>query len=217
MLRKLMLARDASLLARRLPLSYNEPPMAGGMVHALLAARTTALPPTPAAPRPMPSLMGGRLDLHNIPNSSVGIQGLELLRAVSLRVPDVSSITSTPTTSCALPALPTKSSGSDQRIYISEVNDSDILCGRGGKSNHHPGNKRYRQVVSEMKTMYRSTEAKTVKTDLSRAIVDHVCSYGGRFVKKDEKTGQYYLLSKAEARKKTSQALRETKALKWTL
>ena len=87
----------------------------------------------------------------------------------------------------------------------------------GGKSNHHVGNKRYRQVVSEMKNMYRSTEAKTVKTDLSRAIVDHVCSYGGRFVKKDEASGKYYLLTKAEARKKTSQALRETKALKWTM
>jgi hypothetical protein len=78
-------------------------------------------------------------------------------------------------------------------------------------------NKRYRQVVSEMKMMYRNTEAKTVKTDLSRAIVDHVCSYGGRFVKKDDETGKYYLLTKAEARKKTSQALRETKALKWTM
>lgn len=67
-----------------------------------------------------------------------------------------------------------------------------------------------------MKAMYRTTEAKAVKTDLSRAIVDHVCNYGGRFIKRDEKTGRYHMLSKAEARKKTSQALRETKVLKWT-
>jgi len=87
----------------------------------------------------------------------------------------------------------------------------------GGKSNHHVGNKRYRQVVSEMKNMYRSTEAKAIKTDLSRAIVDHVCSYGGRFVKKEESSGRHYLLTKDEARKKTSQALRETKSLKWTM
>ena len=78
-------------------------------------------------------------------------------------------------------------------------------------------NKRYRQVVSEMKAMYRNTEAKTVKTDLSRAIVDHVCGYGARFVRKDGATGRYFLLTKADARKKTSQALRETKALKWTM
>ena len=56
-----------------------------------------------------------------------------------------------------------------------------------------------------------------MKTDLSRAIVEHVCNYGGRFVKKEDMTGRYYILTKAEARKKTSQALRETKELKWTL
>jgi hypothetical protein len=86
-----------------------------------------------------------------------------------------------------------------------------------GKSNHHSGNKRYRQVVSEMKRTYQSTGAKTAKTDLSRAIVEHVVGYGGRFLKKDESTGQYFLLTKAQARRKTSQALRETKELKWTM
>lgn len=102
-------------------------------------------------------------------------------------------------------------------MYANIILFASIIFLAGGKSNHHLGNKRYRQVVSEMKNMYRSTEAKTVKTDLSRAIVDHVCSYGGRFVKKDSASGRYYLLTKAEARKKTSQALRETKALKWTM
>jgi len=63
--------------------------------------------------------------------------------------------------------------------------------------------------------MYQQCPAKTLKTDLSRAIVEHCCSYGARFVKKDEEAGKYYVLTKAEARKKTSQALRETKALKW--
>lgn len=92
-----------------------------------------------------------------------------------------------------------------------------ILAGRGGRSNRHPGNKRYRQVVAEMKIMYRGTKAKAIKTDLSRAIVKYVFGYGGRFVKKDEETGSYYVLSPGEARKKTSQALRETKELKWTL
>jgi hypothetical protein len=101
-------------------------------------------------------------------------------------------------------------------MYIDTIQEWDVLCGRGGRSNHHPGNKRYRHVVSEMKMMYRRSEAKTIKTDLSRAIVEHCCNYGGRFIKNDSKSGRYYVLTKAEARKKTSQALRETKALKWT-
>jgi hypothetical protein len=101
--------------------------------------------------------------------------------------------------------------------FVTSIQEWDVLCGRGGKSNHHPGNKRYRQVVSEMKASYRHIEAKTAKTDLSKAIVDHVFGYGGRFIKVDKATDRFYVLTPAESRKKTSQALRETKELKWTL
>jgi len=102
------------------------------------------------------------------------------------------------------------------RMYIDEVRPTDILCGRGGRSNHHPGNKRYRQIVGNIKFAYQHCPAKTLKTDLSRAIVENCYSGGARFIKQDSKDGRFYVLSKAEARKKTSQALRETKALKWT-
>ena len=103
-----------------------------------------------------------------------------------------------------------------RKVYVDTIRDIDVLCGRGGRSNHHPGNKRYRHVISDMRTSYKKTEAKSNKTDLSRTIVDHVCQYGGRFIKKEETTGRYYVLTRGEARKKTSQALRENKALKWT-
>jgi len=150
--------------------------------------------------------------------------GLDLLRAVSLAQENTSPLVKIPkqeepeltTTPTMSPKYQVKTD-SEGRQYVTNITDLDILCGRGGKSNHHPGNKKYRQVVDEIKGMYRRTATKTVKTDLSRAIVDHVQTYGGRFVKKDEKSGHYHLLSKCEARKKTSQALRETKALKWTL
>ena len=102
------------------------------------------------------------------------------------------------------------------RVYVETIRDTDVLCGRGGRSNHHPGNKRYRFVISEMRQAYKTTVGKSNKTDLSRAIVDHVCSYGGRFLKREESTGRYYVLTRGESRKKTSQALRETKVLKWT-
>lgn len=95
-----------------------------------------------------------------------------------------------------------------------ELSEVDVLCGRGGRSNHHPGNKRYRQVISEMKASYRNIGSKSAKTDLSRAIVDHVFKYGGRFMKIEK--GDLFVLTPAEARKKTSQALREAKDIKWT-
>jgi len=98
------------------------------------------------------------------------------------------------------------------------IQEWDILSGRGGKSNHHTGNKRFRQVVDEMKSKYRTTNVKTDKTALSKAIVDYVEGYGGRFLtRKNAKPGHYRIMAKAESRKKTSQALRETKELKWKL
>jgi hypothetical protein len=103
------------------------------------------------------------------------------------------------------------------RVYIEDdIKQDDILCGRGGRSNNHPGNKRYRRVVNEFRVTYQKSETKTVKTDLSRTIVEHCCSYGARFLKTDGTDGRYFVLTKSEARKKTSQALRETKDLKWT-
>merc|ERR1712032_421923 len=109
-----------------------------------------------------------------------------------------------------------KRDGGRHRIYIDQPTDLDVLCGRGGRSNHHTGNKRYRQVISDMKMTYKNTDKKLQKTDLSCTVVDHVCKYGGRFVKKEEDSGRYFLLTRAEARRKTSQALRENKDIKWT-
>ena len=100
---------------------------------------------------------------------------------------------------------------------VEEPSCFDILCGRGGRSNHHPGNKKYREVVRIMKASYRNIDTKSAKTDVSRAIVEHVYNYGGRFLKQDKATGNYHVLSPVEARKKTSQALREAKDLKWTV
>jgi len=107
-------------------------------------------------------------------------------------------------------ALAKKKKSASGRVYIDKINDLDVLCGRGGRSNHHCGNKLYRQIVKEMKTNYRSIDGKKCKTNLlSQAVVRLVVACGGRFVKKEHSTGRYYLLSRAEARKKTSQALRE--------
>jgi hypothetical protein len=101
------------------------------------------------------------------------------------------------------------------REYVDTVGEWDVLSERGGKANHHIGNKRYRKVVSDMRTMYRDTADKRAKTDLSKSIMEYVGNYGGRFLKKDN-DGHYYVMSKAEARRKTSQTLRETNELKWT-
>jgi hypothetical protein len=120
-----------------------------------------------------------------------------------------------------VPAIISSSETMNTQTFVSddEIKDVDILSGRGGKSNHHAGNKRFRQVVSEMKMMYRSTGQKTDKTALSKGIVEYVHNYGGRFLVQDGEGNdrRWREMTKAEARRKTSQALRETKVLKWTL
>ena len=56
-----------------------------------------------------------------------------------------------------------------------------------------------------MKQKYLNIQDKDDKTDMSRSIVDKISSYGGRFIKTDEKTGNLYVLSHAEARMKCAQ------------
>ena len=111
----------------------------------------------------------------------------------------------------------TASCHGDQSYYTDSLREWDVLCARGGASNHHPGNKRYRHLVNDMKEQYHKLDEKTAKTDLSRAIVDHVANYGGRFVKFDKANNRYCVLSASQARKKVAQALRETKELIWTM
>jgi hypothetical protein len=95
-----------------------------------------------------------------------------------------------------------------------EPEDSDVLLGRGGRSNHHPGNKRYREEVKNLQQWYSEEEDKNKKTDLSQMLVDYVVhNLKGRFLeeeKVDKKgTDRWYVVPNITARRKASQALRE--------
>jgi len=105
-----------------------------------------------------------------------------------------------------------------QVILISEeeITDRDVICERGGKSNRHAGTKKYRGMIERFKPQYQSLSSKTAKTNLSRKIISQIQENGGRFLKKDEKSQKYFVLSAVETTKKVSQAMREKKVLKWT-
>lgn len=89
-----------------------------------------------------------------------------------------------------------------------EPTDKDVLLGRGGRSNHHPGNKRYRDEVHNLQKWYKAS-AKPEKTDLSQCLVNYIHSYGGRFLKLDSSNQQWFIVTNIVARRKASQALRE--------
>ena len=94
------------------------------------------------------------------------------------------------------------------KTYL-EPTEKDVLMGRGGKSNHHPGNMRYRAEIDRLQEQYKKTNDKDEKTNISERLVLGVQSYGGNFLEKDE--NGWYIIDIVVARRKVSQALREDK------
>jgi len=90
------------------------------------------------------------------------------------------------------------------------VTDHDILCGRGGLTNHHIGNKRFRDVVALHRPDY-VRASKVQKPGVARMIVQAIRNSDppGRFLKKNEETGKWYDVGDKQAAIKASQALRE--------
>jgi len=90
------------------------------------------------------------------------------------------------------------------------IHPHDVLCGRGGGTNNHSGNEKFRALVNSKKVEYLHS-IKREKPRVSRGIVRAVRNQHppGRFLQKDEKTGLWYDIGDQKAQEKTSQALRE--------
>ena len=91
---------------------------------------------------------------------------------------------------------------------LAEVNTHDVLCGRGGGTNSQIGNRRFRKLVQEFQPTYLLARRKE-KPLLARTIVLIIRKRGGRFLKKDDDSGELFEVGDAKAEAKTSQALRE--------
>jgi len=91
---------------------------------------------------------------------------------------------------------------------LADVNTYDVLCGRGGGTNSQVGNRRFRKLVQDFQPTYLLARRKE-KPLLARTIVLIIRKRGGRFLKKDEDTGELYEVGDPKAEAKTSQALRE--------
>ena len=90
-----------------------------------------------------------------------------------------------------------------------EVDDRDVLMGRGGITNSHPGNKIYRKHVTLRKEEY-LVAPKLKKAFVAKLVTDEIYHSGGRFLL--EKQGRWVEISPDKAREKTCQALREKPA-----
>jgi hypothetical protein len=102
----------------------------------------------------------------------------------------------------AIPTIPASEEG------LSIVEDKDVLSGRGTNTNLHPGNRTFRGLVSKHRKTYLDGVRRDKKA-LSRAVVNAIRKAGGRFLKKDEKSGLWFEVGDNVAREKSSQALRQ--------
>eukprot|EP00980_Cylindrotheca_fusiformis_P018091 scaffold5810_cov109-Cylindrotheca_fusiformis.AAC.1 len=90
---------------------------------------------------------------------------------------------------------------------IDKIEATDVLCGRGGETNHHPGNIQYRLLVKAFQPLYVSAKRRE-KPLIAQCIVYSVRQVGGRFLKR-RKDKEWEDVGNTKAREKTSQALRE--------
>ena len=95
---------------------------------------------------------------------------------------------------------------------IKEPNVNDVLSGRGGRINSHPGNIQFRALVHQYKHTYLSKATKKLdKVKIADRIVQGIRNMdpSGRFLKEDSKTHQWIEIGDEKARKKAGQAMRE--------
>ena len=94
----------------------------------------------------------------------------------------------------------------DESIAI-EPTENDVLFGRGGYINIHPGNVRFRTKAFELRTWYEAS-TKEEKYNISKMLIESVKGEGHRFLEKTS-DGLWHEVSGNGVRKKASQALRE--------
>ena len=88
--------------------------------------------------------------------------------------------------------------------------DNDVLLGRGARTYRHPGNQRYRELITRLRPQYQGVMNLEEKQRFSREIVHFVHSLGGRFLgKAKDGQGQWFIVHDHVARIKVNQALRE--------
>lgn len=102
----------------------------------------------------------------------------------------------------------TRDASSTNRDSEEAVGPDDVLLGRGGATNSHSGNRKFRNIVAEHQQEYLKAR-KREKVGIARRIVAIVHNNGGRFLKRTDNAQNWIEVTEKRAQEKTSQALRE--------
>ena len=123
-------------------------------------------------------------------------------------------ITSTTTTM----SMPTTFSTAYSYTNITQPGPHDVMIGRGGGTNHNPGNIRFRQLICTRKDEYKVAK-RSQKPIIAQEIVSAWRAQvpPGRFLKQDERTMLWYDVGNEQAKVKAAQKLRDSnKDNSWT-
>jgi hypothetical protein len=95
-----------------------------------------------------------------------------------------------------------------RETYIEHLSTNDVLCGRGGATNSHAGNRIFREMVKKYQDKYLRAKKKD-KPTVASEVVTNIRTKGGRFLEKVKDIGLWRDIGDRKAMEKTSQALRE--------
>jgi hypothetical protein len=75
-----------------------------------------------------------------------------------------------------------------------QLHDNDVFCGRGSHCFNHPGNGRFREIVSTYVPRYYNAINKFEKSSILHEVVMFIrsTSPGAGFVMRDVETGRYF-------------------------
>ena len=106
--------------------------------------------------------------------------------------------------------------GREEGILLVTPTSHDILSGRGGAANWHPGNQQLRQWIEE-RAFGRDGACVKDKISYVNEVFQLVKKHGGRFLKQHQRIHQWVEVSEEEALAKIGQGFRDHKKLNWHL
>lgn len=94
-------------------------------------------------------------------------------------------------------------------IERTDIDERDVIFGKGAHGNHHAGNKDWKNMVKSRLNRYISCTKNKEKTDICFEIVKERRSNGGRFLQKNPETAKWYEIGDKKAIRKTGQRFRD--------
>jgi len=99
---------------------------------------------------------------------------------------------------------------------IQKPGPNDVMIGRGGGTNNHSGNIKFRRMVEDLKATYKAATSRSEKRTIASNIITEwrALDPPGRFLERNDETGLWNDIGDVEAHKKCTVKLREKETVR---